>query len=182
MKIIRCLVQPHQVDRLMDAFASPGIVSVTVTGGSTWRRDQPGRQLVYRGRAYSLKFMPESVLEVVCRAPQELLDELERLPAVKEAALFGNALHLVAADGAEAARQVSARLAELGQGDARVEAFLHCVSEDRTADRSHAPNEFKRVSEENETLEEIRAAGETLLIPRMGPGAEAVGSLDAAAA
>jgi nitrogen regulatory protein PII len=85
VKIIRCLVQPHQVDRLMDAFASPGIVSVTVTGGSTWRRDQPGRQLVYRGRAYSLKFMPESVLEVT--AADQAVDDVVR--TVVETCAFG---------------------------------------------------------------------------------------------
>ncbi len=82
-------------------------------------------QLIAMGTPAQLKTdcMPESVLEVICRTPQELLDELERLPAVKEGALFGNALHLVAADGAAAAEQVSLRLAELGQGDARVEAI-----------------------------------------------------------
>jgi ABC-2 type transport system ATP-binding protein len=65
--------------------------------------------------------MPEEVLEIACAASHEVLDDLERLPAVKEVALFGNALHLVARDGAEAARQAKARLAELGRAEARIE-------------------------------------------------------------
>ena len=87
--------------------------------------------LVYRGQLIAMgtpaqlktDCMPEDVLEIACAAPHEVLDDLERLPAVKEVALFGNRLHLVARDGAEAARQVAARLAELGRASARVEAI-----------------------------------------------------------
>jgi ABC-2 type transport system ATP-binding protein len=68
-------------------------------------------------------FMPEDVLEIACPAAHEVIDDLERLPAVKEVALFGNALHLVARDGPEAAKQVAARLAELGRAGARIEAI-----------------------------------------------------------
>ncbi len=55
----------------------------------------------------------------------------------------------------------------------RVEAFLHCVREDLRAAAGRAPGrELRRLEEANAELADVRARGETLLIPRMGPGAE----------
>ncbi len=53
----------------------------------------------------------------------------------------------------------------------RVEAFLHCVSEDLQNSTKKEPLDFKQVSEIEEKLADIRQAEEILLIPRMGPGA-----------
>ncbi|MES1254005.1 MAG: P-II family nitrogen regulator [Acidobacteriota bacterium] len=77
MKIVRCLIGSNQVGDLTDAFASTGIVSLTVTGGSTWRPQQPGREQIYRGRKYSLKFAPESVVDVTVQ--DQAVDDVVRI-------------------------------------------------------------------------------------------------------
>jgi predicted CoA-substrate-specific enzyme activase len=57
----------------------------------------------------------------------------------------------------------------------RVEAFLHCVHEDRRAGAAgREPRTFARVEGDGKGLAEIRARGERVLIPRMGPAAECV--------
>ncbi len=55
----------------------------------------------------------------------------------------------------------------------RVEAFLHCVREHlRAAGAQPCGKELRRLERANAGLPDIHARGETLLIPRMGPGAE----------
>jgi predicted CoA-substrate-specific enzyme activase len=54
----------------------------------------------------------------------------------------------------------------------RVEAFLHCVREDRKAPADVAPTDAARLTVESTSFGAIRSSGETLLVPRMGPGAE----------
>ena len=110
--------------------------------------------LIYRGQLIAMgapaqlktELMPEDVLEIACAAPYDVLEELEKLPAVKEAALFGNCLHVVARDGAEAAKQAAARLAELDRGDARIEPISPSledvfVSLIEAHDRKHPPQQ-----------------------------------------
>jgi ABC-2 type transport system ATP-binding protein len=78
--------------------------------------------LIYRGAliasgtpaALKAEFMREDVLEVLCARPQDALGEIEQAPGVREVALFGNGLHVVAADGAAAADAIRARLSERG--------------------------------------------------------------------
>ncbi len=55
----------------------------------------------------------------------------------------------------------------------RVEAFLHCVRQDldRGAHRS-VPHDFATLSQNQPCAADVRARGETVLIPRMGPGAD----------
>jgi ABC-2 type transport system ATP-binding protein len=65
--------------------------------------------------------MPEQVLEVQCPRPEDAMEEIERLPAVKEAALFGSGLHVVAADGAAAAQQIADLLRRSGRPCERIE-------------------------------------------------------------
>lgn len=85
--------------------------------------------LIYRGELVALgtpeqlktELMAEDVLEIVCDRPETALGEIERLSAVKEAALFGAALHVVAADGDEAVRQIRRRLSDNGFHVARIE-------------------------------------------------------------
>ncbi len=77
--------------------------------------------LIYRGRLIAagtpaqLKhdLMREDVLEVNCDRPQDALARIERIDGVKEAAMFGRSLHVVAADG----QAVAGRLAELLPAD-----------------------------------------------------------------
>lgn len=75
--------------------------------------------IVYRGeiiargtpRDLKTKHMPEAVLELDCDRPNDAMLVLERLPAVKEVALFGKGLHVVAADPAAADDAIRTELA-----------------------------------------------------------------------
>jgi ABC-2 type transport system ATP-binding protein len=79
--------------------------------------------LIYRGERIAegtpetLKttLMKEDVLEVHCDRPEVAMGEIERLESVKEVALFGRGLHVVAEDG----RRAEADIGELlpAQGD-----------------------------------------------------------------
>jgi ABC-2 type transport system ATP-binding protein len=87
--------------------------------------------LIYRGEliaagtpeALKTEHMREDVLEVLAPHPEELMAELERLPGVKEVALFGNGLHLVADDGAAVADRVTRHLQQSGRSGVRIEAI-----------------------------------------------------------
>jgi predicted CoA-substrate-specific enzyme activase len=54
----------------------------------------------------------------------------------------------------------------------RVEAFLHCVREDLKAPRQRKARCLKKLDDDRSNLGEIMGGHRTLLIPRMGPGAE----------
>jgi ABC-2 type transport system ATP-binding protein len=85
--------------------------------------------LIYRGALIAIgtpevlktRFMQEEILEVICDRPQDAMGEVEKLPGVKEASLFGKGLHLVVEDSEDAAREIRKLLGEGGYGDARVE-------------------------------------------------------------
>jgi ABC-2 type transport system ATP-binding protein len=70
--------------------------------------------LIYRGEliaigspdALKTEFMQEEVLEVLCERPQDAMDGIEKLPGVKEVALFGKGLHVVAEDAGSAASDI----------------------------------------------------------------------------
>ncbi len=99
--------------------------------------------LIYRGELIACatpaalkEGMGDAVLEVLCDRPQEAMAELEGMPAVREAALFGRGLHAVVAAGAAAAetaapaQAIRARLAERGhrvERIARIEPSLEDV-------------------------------------------------------
>jgi ABC-2 type transport system ATP-binding protein len=85
--------------------------------------------LIYRGELIALgtpqelktRLMREDVLEVICDRGEMAMEHIERLPAVKEVALFGRGLHVVSHDGDEAAKQISALLAAEGFRVSRIE-------------------------------------------------------------
>jgi ABC-2 type transport system ATP-binding protein len=85
--------------------------------------------IVYRGelialgtpRALKSDHMPEAVLELDCARPAEAMAVLERLPEIKEVALFGKGLHAVAADPGAAERAIRAALAAGGFALERLE-------------------------------------------------------------
>ncbi|BBA71246.1 ATP-binding cassette domain-containing protein [Geobacter sulfurreducens] len=81
--------------------------------------------LIYRGELIALgtpeelktERMVEEIVEVACDRPQELMEEIEAIPGVKHAALFGRGLHVVTEDavatvpaiaGVLAARRITA--------------------------------------------------------------------------
>ncbi|MFI5356726.1 MAG: ABC transporter ATP-binding protein [Opitutales bacterium] len=85
--------------------------------------------IIYRGelialgtpRALKTEHMPEAVLEIDCARPNDAMAVLERLPEVKEVALFGNGLHAVAADAEAAGRAIRTALAAGGFAARRIE-------------------------------------------------------------
>ncbi len=85
--------------------------------------------LIYRGKLIAMgtpealksDLMKEEVLEVLCDRPQDAQREIEKIPAVKEAALFGKGLHVVTGDGEAAAREIRRALPAAGLQVASVE-------------------------------------------------------------
>ncbi len=87
--------------------------------------------VIYRGELIALgsprelkaRHMREAVIEIECDRPYDAIELLERLPEVKEAALFGKGLHAVAreADAAPAIRAIRTALAAAGSRPLRIE-------------------------------------------------------------
>ena len=85
--------------------------------------------IIYRGELIALgtprtlktEFMPEAVLELECNRPHEAMTAIERLPEVKEVALYGNGLHAVATDEDAATKAIRAALAAGGFRVVRLE-------------------------------------------------------------
>ena len=88
--------------------------------------------IVYRGELVALgtprelktEHMPEAVLELDCDRPNDAMLLVERLPAVKEVALFGRGLHAVAADPVAAEVAIRAALDAAGQRLERIERIV----------------------------------------------------------
>jgi ABC-2 type transport system ATP-binding protein len=73
-------------------------------------------ELIADGKPAELKthHMENDVIEVTCERPQDAMTEVEKVKGVKEAALFGKGLHVVAEDGEAAVASVGAALARAG--------------------------------------------------------------------
>ena len=73
-------------------------------------------ELIASGSPAILKktLMHEDVLEVVCDRPQDAMGAIEKIGNVREVALFGRALHVVAANGEATAAQVRVELNRRG--------------------------------------------------------------------
>jgi len=73
-------------------------------------------ELIAEGAPETLKteLMREDVLEIQCERPQDMLAGLEAVPGVKEAALFGRSIHVVAERGAGAAEAVRSHMEARG--------------------------------------------------------------------
>jgi ABC-2 type transport system ATP-binding protein len=88
--------------------------------------------LIYRGELIAsgtpetlkTRLMREDVLDVLCERPQDAMSEIENLNGVKEVALFGKGLHVVAVNGDAVIPLVRARLEELGFKPQRVEKIV----------------------------------------------------------
>ncbi len=85
--------------------------------------------LIYRGELIALgtphalktEMMQEDVLEVLCDGAEDALVDIAKLPTVKEAAMFGKGLHVVATDGEQATAEVRRLLDARGQAIKRIE-------------------------------------------------------------
>jgi ABC-2 type transport system ATP-binding protein len=80
-------------------------------------------ELIAEGTPRQLKtgHMSETVLELDCGRPSEAMTVIERIPTVREAALFGRGLHAVTADAAAAIPAIRAALAAAGLPLTRIE-------------------------------------------------------------
>jgi ABC-2 type transport system ATP-binding protein len=107
-----------------------GGVTVFVTTHYMDEAEYCGRLgLIYRGELVALgapetlksSLMREDVLEVACDRPHEAMEAIEASAGVKEAALFGKELHVVASDGEAAAGRIRTVLAARGHRIDRIE-------------------------------------------------------------
>lgn len=88
--------------------------------------------LIYRGELIALgtpevlktELMQEDVLEVQCERPQDAMVALEGITGVKEVALFGKGLHVVAEDSGAAITSIRKLLGEKGYQVERVEQIV----------------------------------------------------------
>ena len=108
-------------------------------------------ELIAQGTPEKLKHeaMQEDVLELICERPEAAMDALAGLKSVKEVALFGNSLHLVADDGDRAAAETRSRLAEQGFRVQQIERIVPSledvfVSLIEARDRAEQPQEEVR--------------------------------------
>lgn len=85
--------------------------------------------LIHRGELIAIgspedlktRLMQEDVLNVQCERPQDAIEMLEVLSSVKEVALFGNGLHVVASDANTASSEIRTVLVEAGLRIDRIE-------------------------------------------------------------
>jgi ABC-2 type transport system ATP-binding protein len=88
--------------------------------------------LIYRGELIAsgppavlkTELMQEDVLEVLCERPQDAMGEIERAPGIKEVALFGKGLHVVAEDGDAAVSAIRNILDDRGYRTDRIEKIV----------------------------------------------------------
>lgn len=112
--------------------------------------------LIHRGdliavgtpRELKTSLMREDVLHVACERPQDAMFVIEGLDSVKEVALFGKDLHVVASDGEAAANAVRERLQTEGYRIDRIEPITASledvfVSLVEARDRAHVAREFE---------------------------------------
>jgi ABC-2 type transport system ATP-binding protein len=110
--------------------------------------------VIYRGelialgtpRALKTEYMQEVVLEIECERPNLAMELVERLPEIKEAALFGKGLHAVTRDpnAAPAIQSVRSALASAGFRTTKIESIVPTledvfVSLIEARDRAEAP-------------------------------------------
>lgn len=81
--------------------------------------------LIYDGRMIAsgspmelkTQFMQDTIIDLRCGDPQSLIDPLKDLPEVRDAALFGSGLHIVAADGKAATAAIKKLLGDRDRGE-----------------------------------------------------------------
>ncbi len=85
--------------------------------------------LIYRGelvaigapRALKTELMRDNVVQVQCERPEDALAEIEGLPGVREAALFGAGIHAIVEDAGRAGPAIRSALQDKGFGVRTVE-------------------------------------------------------------
>jgi ABC-2 type transport system ATP-binding protein len=105
-------------------------------------------ELIASGTPETLKttLMKEQVLDVLCDRAEVAMPLIEELPAVKEAAMFGKGLHVVAEDAEAASAQIRELLSREGLRLERLERITPSledvfVSLIEARDRAETPQE-----------------------------------------
>jgi ABC-2 type transport system ATP-binding protein len=82
-----------------------------------------GGELIALGTPQRLKTesMHEEVVEIMCDSPQDLIGDIEKIPKVKEVALFGRGMHVVTADIGSVIPGIRAAL---GERSCRIEKII----------------------------------------------------------
>ncbi len=88
--------------------------------------------LIYRGELIAVgtpeelktRFMAEDVIEVLCDRPHEAMQNVEQLPGIKHAALFGKGLHVVTEQADRSISLIAEKLEEQGFAVSRVEKII----------------------------------------------------------
>lgn len=88
--------------------------------------------LIYHGNLIALgspetlktELMQEKILEVTCERPYEAMEEIEKLPGIKEVALFGQNLHVVVEESEKARHSIRRALSEKGYYSTHIERIL----------------------------------------------------------
>jgi ABC-2 type transport system ATP-binding protein len=113
--------------------------------------------LIYRGEliasgtpeALKTELMKEDVIEVLCERPQDAMGKVGKITGIKEVALFGKGLHVVAEDGEAAASAIQETLHKGGYQTERIEKIIPSledvfVSLIEARDRAEKPQEEVR--------------------------------------
>lgn len=88
--------------------------------------------LIYRGKLIALgpprelktELMKEDILEVICERPVDAMEIIDKLPEVREVALFGMGLHVTAANGGDLPAAITAALRDAHIATTRVEKII----------------------------------------------------------
>ncbi len=82
-----------------------------------------GGNMIAMGTPQELKtrHMKQKILSLTCARPQDVVDDIAKLPEVLDAALFGAGLHIVVSDAEKAEASVRRKLEDLGTSFERLE-------------------------------------------------------------
>ncbi len=85
MKLVTAVIQRKKLDPVTEALAAKGIGGATVTDVLGYGT-QGGRKEVFRGKEYSVDFLPKTKIEVI--VPAEIVEEI--IDTIVEAARTGS--------------------------------------------------------------------------------------------
>ncbi|MBF0224630.1 MAG: ABC transporter ATP-binding protein [Desulfobacterales bacterium] len=79
--------------------------------------------LIYGGNMIALgtpielktKLMQDIIIDIRCSSPQDIIEELAKLPEIRDAALFGAGIHIVTDDALKTEKAIEIKLKELGK-------------------------------------------------------------------
>ena len=88
--------------------------------------------LIYRGELIAIgtpdtlktEYMQEDILEVMCERPQDAMEGIEKIPDIKEVALFGKGLHVVTEEAESAMESITDLLVKQDYELTRIEKII----------------------------------------------------------